>query len=35
MNDILYENLILIKIIKIDICKFQIVTNTTNHAYIF
>ena len=31
MNDILYEILILFKIISTNICDFQIVTNPTNH----
>jgi len=35
MNDILYEILILIKIIDTNIRDFYIVTNPTNHVYIF
>jgi len=35
MNDILYEILILIKIISANIYDFQIVTNQKNHVYLF
>lgn len=35
IKSILYEILVLIKILTIDICKFQIVTNPINYVYIF
>jgi len=35
MNDILFETLILIEIININICDFQIVTNPKNYFYLF
>lgn len=35
IKSILYEILVLIKILTINICKFQIVTNPTKYVYIF
>jgi len=35
MNGILYQILILIKIVNTIICDFQIVTNKKNHVYLF
>jgi len=35
LNDILYKILILIKILSIDTCEFQILTKSTNHVYLF